>query len=40
VAGVIAMLRELITVYRLYRWHGRAYAARMAWRIAVQRCPF
>lgn len=29
-----------IETYRLYRWHGRAYAARMAWRIAVQGCPF
>jgi len=37
---VTAMLREFIAVYRLYRWHGRAYAARMAWRIAVQGCPF
>ena len=34
------MLREFLTIYRLYRWHGRLYAARAAWRIAVQGEPF
>ena len=34
------MLREFATVYRLYRWGGRLYAMRSAWRIAVCRIPF
>ena len=34
------MLREFFTVYTLYRWHGRLYAFRAAWRIAVQGLPF
>ena len=34
------MLREFFTVYTLYRWHGRLYAFRAAWRIAVQGVPF
>jgi hypothetical protein len=34
------MIREFITVYRLYRWHGARYAAKTAWRIAVLRHPF
>jgi hypothetical protein len=34
------MIREFLAVYRLYRWHSRAYALRAAWRIAVRGVPF
>lgn len=33
-------LREFVEVYHLYRWHGRRYAFRTAWRIAVLGVPF
>lgn len=33
-------IREFAAVYRLYRWHGRIYAAKAAWRIAIQGVPF
>jgi hypothetical protein len=35
------MLREFISVYRLYRKaHPAGYALKTAWRIAVQGAPF
>jgi len=34
------MLKEFVTVYRLYRQHSRMYALRAAWRIAVRGVPF
>lgn len=35
------MLREFVTVYRLYRrFHPPGYALRMAWDIGVRRLPF
>jgi hypothetical protein len=33
-------MKEFITVYRLYRNHGRMYALKTAWRIAIQGVPF
>lgn len=35
------MIREFISLYRLYRrHHSTGYALQTAWRIAVQRIPF
>lgn len=37
----MSRLRELFAVYRLYRQHhSMAYAARTAWRIAIQGADF
>lgn len=33
-------MSEFIKLYKLYRWHGRLYAIRAAWRITVQGVPF
>ena len=34
------MIREALTVFRLYRWHSRRYALQAVWRIAVRGNPF
>jgi hypothetical protein len=37
----VSLLREFLAVYWLYRAaHGRIYATKTAWRIAVQGVPF
>ena len=41
IRSIVSMASEFFAVYRQYRrFHGRLYALRRAWHIAVQGSPF